>query len=122
MSLGESATRMAEPNNSQTREQILLQPPYDWNQIVDDLNRLLRLRTPPIGMKLFTSVEEMERVPKLRRPKSIHTADQIVTMPARLGWTVGITAKDLVGAQCAAVIGLHTADEDWLSGQQMAGV
>ena len=95
---------------------------YDWNQIVDDLNRLLRLRTTPIGMKLFATVEEMERIPKLRRPKSIHTTDQIVAQAARLGWTVGITAKDLVGAQCAVVIGLQPADEGWLSGKQMAGV
>src|ERR1700739_3464779 len=81
---------------------------YDWNQIVDDLYRLLRLRTTPIGIKLFATVEEMERIPKLRRPKSIHTTDQIVAQAARLGWTVGITAKDLVGAQCAVVIGLQT--------------
>src|SRR6516162_6296912 len=95
---------------------------YDWNQIVDDLNRLLQLRTTPIGMKLFPTVEEMERIPKLRRPKSIHTTDQIVAQAARLGWTVGITAKDLVGAQCAVVIGLQLADQDWLSGKRMAGV
>src|SRR5580700_7850429 len=95
---------------------------YDWNQIVDDLNRLLRLRTTPIGMKLFATVEEMEQIPKLRRPKSIHTTDQIVAQAARLGWTVGITAKDLVGAHCAVVIGLQPADEGWLSGKQMAGV
>ena len=73
-------------------------------------------------MKLFATVEEMERIPKLRRPKSIHTTDQIVAQAARLGWTVGITAKDLVGAQCAVVIGLQPADEDWLSGKRMAGV
>jgi hypothetical protein len=72
---------------------------YDWNALVDDLNRLLRLRTTPIGMKLFATVEEMEAIAKIRRPKSIHTTDQIVAQAARLGWTVGITAKDLVGAQ-----------------------
>ncbi|MGH7933652.1 MAG: DUF169 domain-containing protein [Candidatus Binataceae bacterium] len=95
---------------------------YDWNQIVDDLNRLLRLRTTPIGMKLFTTVEEMEAIPKIRRPKSIHTTDQIVAQAARLGFTVGITQKDLVGAQCGAVIGLHPQDGEWLSGKNMAGV
>jgi len=66
---------------------------YDWNQIVEDLNRLLRLYTTPIGMKLFTSVEEMEQIPKIRRPKAIHTTDLIVAMAVRLGWTVGITAN-----------------------------
>ena len=64
----------------------------------------------------------MEAIPKIRRPKSIHTTDQIVAQAARLGWTVGITVKDLVGAQCGAVIGLHPPDEDWLSGKRMAGV
>jgi uncharacterized protein (DUF169 family) len=95
---------------------------YDWSRIVDDLNHLLRLRTTPIGMKMFRTVEEMEAIPKVRRPKSTHTTDQIVAQAARLGWTVGITMKDLVGAQCGAVIGLHPRDEDWLSGKAMAGV
>ena len=71
---------------------------YDWNAIVDNLNKLLRLRTTPIGMKLFRTREEMEAIPKIRRPKSTHTTDQIVAQAARLGWTVGITMKDLVGA------------------------
>jgi uncharacterized protein (DUF169 family) len=95
---------------------------WDGAKIADDLNRLLRLRTTPIGMKLFETVESMEAIPKIRRPKSIHTTDQIVAQAARLGWTVGITAKDLVGAQCAVVIGLSPRDPDWLSGKAMAGV
>jgi uncharacterized protein (DUF169 family) len=95
---------------------------YDWAPIVDDLNRLLRLKTTPIGMKLFTTVEEMEAIPKIRRPTSVHTTDQIVAQAARLGFTVGITQKDLVGAQCGAVIGLHPQDADWRSGRNMAGV
>ena len=95
---------------------------FDWEAIVDDLNRLLRLRTTPIGMKLFETVEEMEAIPRIRRPKAIHTTDQIVAQAARLGWTVGITNADLVGPQCGAVIGLHPQDDDWLSGQRMAGV
>ena len=96
--------------------------PIDYGRLVADLNRLLRLRTTPIGMKLFTSKDEMEAVPKIRRPKDIHTTDQIVGMAARLNWTVGITNDDLVGAQCGAVIGLHPQDDKWLSGEHMAGV
>jgi len=95
---------------------------YDWPKLVDDLNRLLRLKTTPVGMKLFKTRAEMEAVEKIRRPKDIHTTDQIVAQAARLGWTVGITNEDLVGAQCGAVIGLAPRDERWLSGQNMAGV
>jgi len=90
--------------------------------MVGDLNRLLRLRTTPIGMSMFETVAAMEAIPRIRRPKSIHTTDQIVGMAARLNWTVGITNDDLVGPQCGAVIGLHPRDEEWLSGDRMAGV
>lgn len=98
------------------------QDTFDWTEIVGALNRFLRLRTTPIGMKLFESVEEMEAIPRIRRPDSIYTTDQIVGQAARNNWTVGITVEDLVGAQCGAVIGLHPRDDDWLSGKRMAGV
>ena len=95
---------------------------FDGAKVVDDLNRLLRLRTTPIGMKLFGSTEEMTQIPRIRRPKDIHTTDQIVGQAARNGWTVGITADDIVGAQCSTVIGLHPRNEEWLSGDRMTGV
>ncbi|MDF2683614.1 MAG: hypothetical protein K0R47_4804 [Brevibacillus sp.] len=95
---------------------------YDWKQIVDRLQQFLRLKTTPIGMKLFANREEMEAVPKIRRPQAIHTADQIVAQAARLGWTVGITADDLISPQCGVVLGLHPRNEEWLSGKEMAGV
>lgn len=95
---------------------------YNWKQLVERLYQYLRLKTTPIGMKMFTTIEEMEAVPKIRRPKAIHTADQVVAQAARLGWTVGITAADLASPQCGVVLGLHPRDEVWLSGKQMAGV
>ncbi|MFT7243843.1 MAG: hypothetical protein ACI82A_001191 [Candidatus Azotimanducaceae bacterium] len=95
---------------------------FDFPKIVDDLNRLLRLRATPIGMKMFKTVDEMESIPRIRRPKDIHTTDQIVGQACRNGWTVGITMDDLVGAQCGTVIGLHPRNEEWLSGNRMHGV
>ncbi len=95
---------------------------FDWPVIVQSLNDLLRLKAIPIGMKLFERVEDMLAIPKIRRPSGIHTTDQIVAQAARLGFTIGITNDDLVGAQCGAVIGLHPQDSEWLSGKRMAGV
>ena len=94
----------------------------DYAELVAGLNQYLRLRTTPIGMKLFETAAEMEAIPRIRRPSAIHTTDQIVGMACRNGWTVGITAADLVGAQCSTVIGLHPRDEEWLSGDRMKGV
>ena len=90
--------------------------------MISDLNGLLRLRTTVIGMKLFEQVADMEAVPGVRRPKAVHTTDQIISMASRLGWTVGITAEDLVGSQCRAVIGLAPQDEAWLEGKDYVGV
>ena len=95
---------------------------HDWSRLAADLERLLKLRSHPFCMKLFEALEEMQAIPKIRRPKAIHTTDQIVAQAARLGWTVGITAEDLVGAQCRAVIGLGPQDDTWRSGQSMVGV
>ncbi|MCP5026284.1 MAG: DUF169 domain-containing protein [Actinomycetia bacterium] len=107
---------------AENEKSITIDGHYDWPAIVGDLNRLLRLRTTPIGMKLFETREEMEAIPRIRRPGAIHTTDQIVGQASRNGWTVGITVDDLVGAQCGSVIGLHPQDPEWLSGERMAGV
>ena len=94
----------------------------DWPATLGRLDRLLRIRTTPIAMTMFETVEEMETVERIRRPGDIHTADQIVSMAARLNWTVGITGDDLVGSQCQAVLGLGAQDDEWFSGRHMAGV
>ena len=94
----------------------------DWPELAAELERLLKVRSFPFGMKLYETVEAMQAVPKIRRPRAVHTTDQIVAQAARLGWTIGITAEDLVGAQCRAVIGLGAQDEAWRSGQSMVGV
>lgn len=96
--------------------------PTNYQSLVDDLNALLRLKTTVIGMKMFERTEDMEAIPRLRRPKAVHTTDQIVSMASRLNWTVGITAEDLAGAQCRAVIGLTAQDDEWLSGKSYVGV
>jgi uncharacterized protein (DUF169 family) len=94
----------------------------ETQRLIADLNALLRLKTTVIGMKLFETVEEMQAIPRIRRPKTRHTTDQIVSMASRLGWTVGITADDLIGAQCQAVIGLAPQDEEWRRGEKYVGV
>ena len=96
---------------------------YDWPTIVADLEQLLKLRSIPFGMQLFENRAEMEAIPRIRRPQNVHTLDQVVGQASRLGWTVGITSDDLVGAQCRAVVGLGAAKtDDWKSGRSMTGV
>lgn len=95
----------------------------DYQRLSAELDRLLRLRNSAFCMKLFERVQDMEAIARIRRPKAIHTLDQLVAQTARLGWTVGVTAEDLIGPQCCAVVGLGNAKTaEWRSGEQMAGV
>lgn len=94
----------------------------DGGALADALFRLLRLKTTPVVMKLFESEQDMMSVPRIRRPSSIHTADQIVGQAARMGYTVGITANDLVGPQCSAVLGLSPRDREFSKGEPFVGV
>jgi uncharacterized protein (DUF169 family) len=97
--------------------------PLSLPRLAADLERWLKLRAQPFGMKLFARKADMEAIPKIRRPQTVHTLDQIVGQAARLGWTVGITAENLVGDQCRAVVGLGNAKtENWRSGKHTVGV
>ncbi len=95
----------------------------DWAALSAELEQTLRLRSIPFAMKMFELREDMEAIPRIRRPSAVHTLDQVVGQASRLGWTVGVTAEDLVGAQCRAVVGLGGAKtDDWRSGRHMKGV
>lgn len=95
---------------------------YNWTQIATDLQDLLRLKATPVAMKKFATVEDMLQVPKIRRPDQRYLFDQIVAQSVRLGFTMGVTAEDLAMKQCGAILGLHTQDEDFYSGEAMNGV
>lgn len=95
----------------------------DLPRLAADLERLLKLRNPPFGMKLYERRADMEAIPRIRRPKAVHALDQVVAQAARLGWTVGVTADDLVGAQCRAVVGLGNAKTaEWAAGRNYVGL
>lgn len=87
---------------------------YDYDSIVNELNRYLRLKTPVIGMKRFRTAAEMEAIPRIRRPdpREKLATDQIVGQCRWIGWTIGVTMDNLMGAQCGAVIGLHPRDKE----------
>ena len=97
---------------------------YDFKNLVGALNQYLRLKATPIGMKRFKTQEEMEAVHKVRRPPPGEkmAMDQIVGQSRWVGYTLGVTMENLMGAQCGAVVGLYPRDEDFLSGNQFNGV
>ena len=97
----------------------------DLQELAAKLNELLRIRTLPIGMKQFESLEEMNAIPGLRRPKvgRFHTTCQLVTQARMAGFTLGITAENVrPQSNCGGIVGLDQPSADTLSGERMDGV
>lgn len=95
----------------------------NYPDLVDRLNKCLKIKTIPIGLKRFKTVEEMKAVPKIRVPDPANklNMDQIIGQSRWNGFTLGITAENLVGPQCSAVVGLTPRDESFLDGKNFAG-
>lgn len=94
-------------------------------ELATQLNELLKLRTLPIGMRLFESREEMEKVPGLRRPPAGKTFStcQLVTQARIAGFTLGITTDNVPEfSNCGGIIGLNEPSDLYLSGRKMEGV
>jgi uncharacterized protein (DUF169 family) len=94
-------------------------------ELAGQLSDLLRLRTLPIGMKLFEDVDAMAQVPGLRRPPKgrIFSTCQLVTQARMAGFTLGITTDNIPAfSSCSSVIGLDVPGEIYTSGRKMEGV
>jgi len=94
-------------------------------QYAGQLIQLLRIRTQPIGMKLFEDAEEMKAVQGVRTPtKDFHfTMCQLVTQSRIHGFTLGIVHDNVrPNSNCGGIAGLNAPGEDYLSGAQMDGV
>jgi uncharacterized protein (DUF169 family) len=93
--------------------------------LAEQLNQLLRLRSFPIGMKLFEDLDAMAGVPGLRRPpkgKTFSTC-QLVTQARMAGFTLGVTTENVPPfSSCSSVIGLDAPGEIYTSGRKMEGV
>lgn len=103
-------------------------PSLDGRRIAElgeQLSNLLRLRTLPIGMKLFEDLEQMAAVPGLRRPaagKKFSTC-QLVTQARLAGFTLGITHDNVPGfSNCGGVLGFNEPSELYTSGRKFEGV
>ena len=72
-------------------------------------------------MKLFTSRDDMEQVPRIGVLKTFtRRIKSLAKPPATAGPSESLPKT--WWAQCSTVIGLHPRDDEWLSGNRMNGV
>ncbi len=93
-----------------------------WSEWTRSMERLLRLKTFPVGLKMLENAEDLAHNPWLRRPTEKLSLCQLITIVRTFDWTVGGTAEDLVTPGCAAVIGLSELPEFVLDGTMRSTV
>ena len=86
----------------------------ELKELAGKVNDLLRIRTLPIGLKQFETLEEMQQVSGLRMPAEgrKYTTCQLVTQSRMAGFTIGVTAVNVRGqSNCGGVMGIDMPDE-----------
>jgi len=90
-----------------------------WKEISKQFEFYLRLRTFPIALKLFGSPEEMEKVPKIKKPTWKATFCQLLTIARTFGWTVGATQEEFISPYCPSILGFCPPPEKAINGKMM---
>lgn len=86
------------------------------------MERLLRLKTFPVGLKLYEDPEALNENKWLRRPQEKLSLCQMITIVRTFDWTVGGVADDLVTQGCASVLGLSELSDFVTSGEMRSKV
>ena len=93
-----------------------------WSDWTRSIERLLRLRTFPVGLKLYEDPDDLNRNKWLRRPKEKLSLCQMITIVRTFDWTVGGVAEDLVTQGCASILGLSELSDFVTSGEMRSKV
>jgi uncharacterized protein (DUF169 family) len=82
-----------------------------WSEWTRSMERFLRLKTFPVGLKMLEDPADLGANPWLRKPQEKLSLCQLITIVRTFDWTVGGTADDLVTPGCASVLGLAELPE-----------
>ena len=83
-----------------------MQTNTDWENIVRKMERLMRLKSFPVALKLLPDKADLETIPFIRRPEHKATFCQLINRVRNFDWTVGVDADDLIFPSCSSMLGL----------------
>jgi len=84
----------------------------NWSVLIGEIERLLRLRTFPLGVKFLENEKELEKIDetKLRRPKKYSFTCQLMTLARTYGHTFIMTEECLM-PECSNILGFCEVPE-----------
>jgi uncharacterized protein (DUF169 family) len=87
-----------------------------WSEWTRSMERLLRLKTFPVGLKLLENPDDLSNNPWIRRSPEPLSLCQFITIVRTFDWSVGGTANDLATPGCASILGLSELPEYVIDG------
>ena len=90
---------------------------YDWGDLTARLTKMLRLQTPPVGMKWVRTERELHAIPKIRIHDKHLPPCTIVSHAAQFNWTSACRAENVHANYCRGINGMFQRDEKWYSGE-----
>jgi uncharacterized protein (DUF169 family) len=83
-----------------------------WEDISNQLEKFLRLRTFAVGIKFYKDIYLLNKIENLKKPIRKVLLCQLITVARTYGWTIGVTKDALLGGSpCAAMIGFDERKE-----------
>lgn len=90
--------------------------PTDWEKLVREMERLLRLKSFPVAFRMLSDEAELAAIPFMRRVSHPVTLCQLTAQVRDFDWTVGAVKEEFAGNQCAAILGLSELSELYVDG------
>lgn len=90
---------------------------YDWENIVNELIRYLRVKQTPVGVKYFETKEDILQVPKVRIPVRHIAPCTTISQAVQFNWTVACLAETIHIDYCRGIHGMVERTEKWHSGK-----
>jgi len=78
----------------------------DWEKLIRRLEQLMRLKSFPVGFKLFQDHQPISDIPFIRRMNHKSTLCQLINMARNFDWTVAAELDDFMSVVCPSIIGL----------------
>ena len=89
---------------------------YDWKDITDRLNQMLRI-SGTAGIKWIRTEEELQAIPKARIHEKRFPPCTIISQAIQFGWTSVCKCENVHANYCRGIHGMFERDEKWYSGE-----
>ncbi|SMC71411.1 DUF169 domain-containing protein [Papillibacter cinnamivorans] len=95
---------------------------YNWEEIVNRLNKSLRLMQTPVGIKWVKTEEDLKAIPKVRIHEKRFSPCTVVSQAVQFGWTVACRCGNVHANYCRGIHGMFQRDEKWYNGEMFNNV